>query len=148
MSLAIEIDRKQIDAMLTKFPMASKAAINTAFKKIIFNLLAKARPKTPIDKGFLRGAGMQTAFEELVGILKNTAPYARFVHDGTKPHMPPADAIAPWASRHGIPTFMVQRAIAKRGTKAQPFFADAIEESNMETNKFLDDALGDLIKHL
>jgi len=44
--------------------------------------------------------------------VTNTVPYAIFVHQGTRPHwMPP-----------GILPFPVMRAIAMRGTRAQPWF--------------------------
>lgn len=55
-------------------------------------------------------------------------PYAIFVHGDpaepgarTRPHWPPMAAIAPWAARHGIPAFLVARAIARKGTRMVPF---------------------------
>ena len=57
------------------------------------------------------------------------AKYSKFVHDGTRPHWPPPQAIAGWARRHGIPAFLVGRAISQHGTKANPFLRDAYEET-------------------
>src|SRR3990167_8971867 len=57
------------------------------------------------------------------------AKYAKFVHDGTKPHWPPPGALAGWARRHGIPEFLAARAVSQHGTKANPFLRDAYAET-------------------
>lgn len=54
-----------------------------AIKKSIIHLLGTSRMVTPIDKGFLSGAGMETDFETLTGKISNSAPYHVFVHEGT-----------------------------------------------------------------
>jgi len=56
------------------------------------------------------------------------APYPLFVHEGTRPHFPPIDAIAPWANRHGIPPFALAMSIAQKGTKANPWLERTIEK--------------------
>lgn len=45
--------------------------------------------------------------------------YAKFREFGTKPHWVPRAALQRWADVKGIPVFLVQRAIARRGTKAE-----------------------------
>jgi hypothetical protein len=55
--------------------------------------------------------------------------YAVFVHEGTRPHFPPAEPIKKWAYKKlGLrgqeldsATYLIQRKISKKGTKAQPF---------------------------
>lgn len=64
---------------------------------------------------------------DLVGEVGSTAKYWPFVEYGTRPHWPPIAAITPWANLHGIPPFLVARAIARRGTRAQPFIMPAWE---------------------
>jgi hypothetical protein len=59
----------------------------------------------------------------------STLPYAEFVETGTRPHWPPLAALQGWADRHGIPAFLVARAIAEHGTAPNPFMERAIEKS-------------------
>jgi len=55
------------------------------------------------------------------------APYPLFVHEGTRPHFPPIEAIRPWAERHGIPPFALALAIARRGTRPNPWLRRTVE---------------------
>lgn len=73
-----------------------------------------------------------------------TNPYAIYVHgeppnppERSRPHWPPIDAITPWAKRHGIPPFLVARAIARRGTKLVPFLSRGLTKAQ----SFIDDQL-------
>jgi len=59
-------------------------------------------------------------------------PLREYLKHGTRPHMPPVDAITPWAEDHGIAPWALAMSIKKKGTrandwedKAQPF-AEAI----------------------
>lgn len=124
-------------------PQITAKAIDKAIKKSIFTLLINAKKAAPRDQGFLRD-NFVTEFSLLLGVLNNTAPYAVYVHEGTRPHWPPMDAITPWANRHGIPPFLVARSIAKKGTKAQPFFQDSIEESQSDIDRFFREALDEI----
>lgn len=48
----------------------------------------------------------------------------------SRPHFPPdTQSIRGWSVRHGIPVFMVRRAISKRGTPIVPFVDEAITEA-------------------
>lgn len=61
----------------------------------------------------------------LVGQVGPSVGYGAFVERGTIPHWPPRAPLERWARRHGVPVFVVQRAIARRGTRARPFMAPA-----------------------
>ena len=87
-----------------------------------------------------------------IGVNANT-PHGIFVHEGTKPHFPPVDAIKKWVIQKGLvrkgskPTtfrsakgtnlekvaqgiaFVIARSIAKRGTKALPFLKIALAQN-------------------
>lgn len=148
-SLSVEITG--LDELIEAFkrsPQVSQKEMNKAIKKSIIKLLGTAKKKTPVDLGFLRGPGMQTSFSNLQGVLENKAPYAIYVHEGTKPHFPPLEAIAPWAERHNIPPFLVARAIAQKGTKAQPFFADAVKEEKGYVDRAFRTALENITNSL
>ena len=54
-----------------------------------------------------------------------SARYGLYVERGTRPHWPPRAPLEGWARRHGVPVFVVQRAIARKGTRARPFLLPA-----------------------
>ena len=87
MSAAIEVEIKglsEIKKSFSKAPALFTKIFDPAIKKSIFIFLGATRPFVPVDTGFLRETGMQTTFEALTGRLDNVAPYAVFVHEGTK----------------------------------------------------------------
>lgn len=69
--------------------------------------------------------------KDVAGEVGPNTGYSLYVERGTEgPRTgPPLSAIAPWAIAHGISPYLVQRAIARKGTKAQPFLLPALEES-------------------
>lgn len=64
----------------------------------------------------------------------SNVPHAIFVHEGTRPHWPPAKPIREWVRKKlNVPTkeldsvtFLVQRKISRVVTKAKPFLAVAM----------------------
>jgi len=68
-------------------------------------------------------------------LVEYTAPYALFVHDGTRPHWPPPGVLLRWVELVlGVTgqeakrvEFLVARHIAQFGTKPQPFLRDAVQ---------------------
>ena len=65
----------------------------------------------------------------LLGRVGPSAGYGLYVERGTRPHWPPRAPLEGWARRHGIPVFAVQRAIARRGTRARPFLVPAFTKN-------------------
>lgn len=66
----------------------------------------------------------------LTGEVGPTKRYGLFVERGRRPgRYPPIAAIAGWARRHGIPPFLVARAIARKGTRAQPFVQPSLDRN-------------------
>lgn len=142
----IQPDLERLVKAFSFVPDKMRAELNATIKQSIFLLLRIARPLVPVDQGYLRGPAMQTEFSDLKGALVNRAPYAIFVHEGTRPHFPPLAAIEGWADRHGIPPYLVARSIASKGTKRHPFFDDAAKEGEGQIQKFFDSALEKIIK--
>ncbi len=64
----------------------------------------------------------------LIGVVEATAPYARYVHEGTGPHpinpRRPAYALAFWWEKKG--DFVVLPSVNHPGTRPQPFLRDAL----------------------
>jgi len=136
---------EELKVAFKKSPQIVKEFIDPAIHKALFNIQAKATPHIPTDRGELRNR-QTTIFSTLKGVLENRAPYAMYVHgDGSsarsKPHFPPLEAIRRWADRHGIPPFLVARAIARKGTKLIPFYDMGIKESDAINNAVFASAL-------
>lgn len=102
--------------------------INRFLDRGAITIQGKARGKAPVDTGRLRNSiGIESGpRERTIGPNVHYGPYVEF---GTRPHWPPVSALSPWAERHGMNPYAVQRAIAARGTKAQPYLGPAAEES-------------------
>jgi HK97 gp10 family phage protein len=141
--IKVEGLNEMIDVFAQSPALASRQ-LNNAIKKSIFYIQGKAKRNAPVDVGFLRNSGFSTSFSTLKGTLRNKAPYAIFVHDGTAPHFPPIDAVTPWAERHGIPPFLVARSISFKGTKPNPFFERAINESSQSVKNNFTVALNNI----
>lgn len=86
----------------------------------------------PEHPGLLQKSHVLRVLNPFNAEVVNTAFYARFVAEGTRPHMPPASSGLPWP---------VRRAIGEHGTKAQPWFdkAFAAGEASVQANL---DAMG------
>jgi hypothetical protein len=69
------------------------------------------------------------AGETLVGEVGPSVRYGAYVERGSRPHWPPRAPLEGWARRHGVSVFVVQRAIARRGTRARPFLGPAFEKN-------------------
>jgi hypothetical protein len=140
---------KEISAAFKSSPVLVSKRINEAIKKSIITLLGEARKaETAVDTGYLRSPSMKTEFGNMTGSLKNTSKYSIFVHEGTRPHWPPIQAITPWAKRHGIPPFLVARSIARKGTKAVPFFDIAVQKSQNRIDQYFSLATENITKDL
>lgn len=88
------------------------------------------------------------------GRVRPTVQYAVFVHEGTRPHWVPSrewkpgGALHRWATRKGIPPFLVARAIARRGTKARPWMRRAYEANQGRVTELFEKAVGSVPKEL
>ena len=102
-------------------------------------IIRMARGYTPVYLGDLRdsyefemsgGAGPVSDFVFIGSPLK----YAPYVEFGTRPHWPPRAALLAWAASKGIEVFLVQRAIATRGTFGIHMLAKAVNDHIGEIN--------------
>lgn len=147
-NISIEIKGlKQLEKALVKSPEIAIAELNQAIKVSLLKLQASAIKKTPVDRGFLRNSH-KTTFKNLIGELRNTAPYAAAVHEGTKPHFPPyqpGSSLEKWGNRKGIPPFLVARKIGREGTKGVPFYDDAIKDTKTFIDSAFDSALNRIV---
>jgi HK97 gp10 family phage protein len=107
---------------------ATPAEMRGAMELSLITVESDMRRLVPRDTGQLGNSithGISGSNTDMVGVVGPTARYGAFVEFGTRPHWPPIAAISPWAYRHGIPPFIVARAIARHGTKPRPFVQPA-----------------------
>ncbi len=92
------------------------------------NAMDKLRDMKAIDTGNLRTSILvEVTGDKLTAEVGPVAPYGPYVEFGTQPHFPPLAALEDWARKHGIPAFLVAKAIARRGTFARPYLAPAYD---------------------
>ena len=110
-----------------------KNPMDSFYKRVAGTIQRKAQGYAPKDTGALRKSIRVEAprrFGKLRGIaVVVRSPYGLFVHEGTKPHMPPVSALRGWASRKGMSPWAVAYGIKRKGTKAQPFLKRAADET-------------------
>ena len=94
-----------------------------------------ARDLAPRDTGRLSGSithSIGGGGADLTGRIGPAVAYGIVIERGRRPGAkpPPVGALRPWALRRGIPEgalFVIARAIGRRGLKARPFLAPALE---------------------
>lgn len=92
-----------------------------------------ARRIAPRDTGTLASTIQSKLVPDRKGYhieLVAGVPYAIYVHQGTRAHFPPPNAVAGWAMRHDFPAkggaFLVARAISRKAQPRKPFLLEAV----------------------
>ena len=142
--ITIECKAEGLDELMRKAtPDILAGPVTEFFKRALLYMEGQAVRNAPVDTGRLRASitsALDTRSLPLWGKVTTNVFYAPYVEFGTRPHFPPPAALEVWASRHGIPTFLVCRAIARRGTKAHRFMQRAWESAQGHIAGWLDDA--------
>ncbi|RMX19072.1 HK97 gp10 family phage protein [Vandammella animalimorsus] len=93
----------------------------------------------------------------VLGVVGSASPVAAFVELGTKPHMPPIDAIQPWVKAVlGIAdpkenrrvAYLVARKIAAHGTEAKRPLGRAAEAMQPQVVRLFEDAAAQIAQRL
>ena len=91
------------------------------------NAINKLRDLKAWNTGHLAGSILVEMTEsKLAAEIGPTVDYGAYVEFGTYLRSPLMAALEDWANKHGIPVFLVCRAIARRGTFARPYLAPSI----------------------
>ena len=119
-------------------------AVERMLRRAALTIEGEAKGLAPVDTGRLR-ASITSVVEPDRAVIAPAVFYGAHVEFGTRPHWPPLAALQPWASRHGFPAgspgaFLVARAIARHGTRPQPYMQPAAEASVDEITGFAEDA--------
>lgn len=103
---------------------------------LLFERLTKHR--TPVKRGTLRRS-ITTRIEGDGdrGVIGTNLTYARYVHDGTRPHLikPRSAKMLRFKTAGGATVFA--RAVWHPGTRPQPFFREALRDGYSEAGQIL-----------
>lgn len=132
----------------------SERQLQDALNKASALVWQRSIEKAPASIGTLKKSMRRDLYPTYAQIYP-TVQYGLYVHEGTSPHWPPVSETQPggslyrWAQKKGIPPFLVARAIARRGTKPQPWLADIAKNDWKEVQEVfirsLDKIIGNLI---
>lgn len=120
--------------LLKGLPQRMQGALLRAMQDAAILIQSLAKTNAPVFRGLLRVSIVQSARQEgerLVGEVGSGLPYADVVERGRATGwFPPVDALKLWARRrlgNERLSFVVGRAIKRRGFKAQPYLVPAVE---------------------
>jgi len=122
---------EEVAAKIVLLNQFSQAAVKKQVNRAALAVQKGARERCPVDTGRLRSSIRVTFVDRMVRLtaeVGTTVEYAPYVEYGTRPHALPSGALTGWARRHGIPAYLVARAISQRGTPPRPFLYPAWEE--------------------
>lgn len=149
MEIKIEIANiNEIRSALAKSPIIVSRHTNIAIKKSLLVDLHNAKQQTtPVDTSNLIGT-WDAKFSNLSGEYGPRSKYAYWVHIGSGPHWAPIKYLEGWAKRHGINPYALQKSIAKKGTKANPFLQKAVDKAQPNINRRFEVALRDSLNEI
>lgn len=132
-----------------RYPAISEKYINQAIATSLVMILGyeKSSANTPVDTGNLKN-NWSTKFGRFEGSLFSNAPYGMAVNNGSRPHMPPMNAITTWALKRGLNPWAVAKSIAKNGTRPNPFWDRTLVANTDPVNRQMNLAISNIMKEL
>lgn len=131
------------------FPSVAEKHINTAISRSLVRILGKQKQEAPVNTGNLRD-NWTIDVGRFRGVLKSNAKYSSAIEYGTLPRFVSAETLRPWAAKRGLNPWAVSKSIAKKGTKANPFFRRSLNNAEsgveIEIEKAINATLKEIIK--
>lgn len=153
MAFEIEIENiNEIREVFRFYPKLADREIRRGLYKAGKLILRVEKRETPVGvTAQLRGSiGMRlTAGSVMITPKKK---YAIDVHEGTKPHYVPIKGkrapLRIWAIKHGINPYALQKAIARKGTKANPFVNRTVRQTREKVMKIFVQVLENILREI
>lgn len=148
----ISIDAHEVVDLAAAWKQAPEIVAEELTRSILESELLlerEVKEGTPTATGVLResiGARPpQRLADSVIGVVGTSISYAIPVELGTKPHFPPATALADWARiKLGVSAdeaqrvgFLIARAISRRGTKPAAMFQRAFQQQRGQVEAIL-----------
>ena len=121
-------------AAMRQFLSGGRGPAFMAVTKMRTVAAAKADSKVPVDTGALKRAQVKAPVvltgDKVVTGVEYLSPYARFVHEGTRPHpiVPKRKKVLAWIPR-GSGRAIYARSVNHPGTKARPWLRESLDEA-------------------
>ena len=131
-------------------------AFRGAMRRATALVTEQARRNAPVDTGRLRASitpELRVSGVNVLGVVGTNVKYAAAVELGSKPHWMPKAPLRQWVSRvlrkKGAElesvTFLIQRKIARKGTKAKPYLQPAFEANKARIVAIIGDAVAQIV---
>lgn len=124
-NIRIQVDDKQLRQALRIAPNRIVNAMHVSLNRSAVQTQRYFREQITenesIHTGELRRSVHFQFLNKLNVVIEPEAKYADFVEKGTRPHWTSVRNLERWARFRGINPYVLQRSIARKGTKAHPF---------------------------
>jgi hypothetical protein len=139
---------------LKKYPAIAIKHTDKAIAKALSLIQSEAVRNTPVgDTGRLKG-NWKINKRPLEGSLSNIMQskegryYGYDVEHGREPFYISGKQLEGWAKKKGLNPYAVSKSIARKGTKANPFFKRSVEAKADAVDKAFDEALEAIISEI
>lgn len=134
--------------MAERFPHIAEKHVNTGINRSLVRIWGKEKQEAPFGvTGSLRDRW--TLFVgHFSGYLRSQMAYSVPVHEGSRPHYVSPRALMQWATKKGLNPYAVAKSIAKKGTRANPFFQRSLDASATDVSKEFKEALVNITKEM
>lgn len=140
MAVVVSVDlrgEETIQRAMQHAPEVVEREIDTFVGEASALLEREVKERTPTTTGLLRASifsRREVSANGVLGIVGTSRPYAAYVELGTRPHWAPLQPLVDWVTlklslsgREAVRVArMVQRKIARRGTRGKKMFAEAV----------------------
>lgn len=134
---------EMVDEELSRAALEASIAVTRNVKEV-----------TPVGASRGGGEGLQASIRyqiypsagEVTGVISSPLRYVEAVEIGTRPHMPPVEALQEWAASKGLSAWAVAKSIAKHGTKGQWMFKRGFEASHSALERIADSAVSRILQ--
>lgn len=148
---------KELIKSIEKYPQLSEKHVNVAINRSLIRIQDQAKQNAPSGETQQLRQNWILKMGRFEGSLTSGAnsrggfQYGVAVEEGTKPHFIPITnnpTFQLWALRRGLNPYAVSRSVAKKGTKANPFFKKSIDQQSANVNIEFDKAISAIIEDI
>lgn len=151
MAVPIKIQIKGLKELRTVFKKSPEIVRDQLQRAITLStalVSRKAKLEAPVGVSGHLKSRIRIRISPFRGIIEPTVKYGLYVHKGTRPHWTGVGNLRKWAKRKGINPYALQKSIAKKGTKANPFMKRAAKKSESKVQAIFQRAINNITKQL
>lgn len=131
-----------------KYPKVAEKHIGTAITRALVRIWGEEKRQAPFGvSGNLRD-NWRLFTGRFFGSLTSGAPYSATVHDGGEPRYVSPVSLKAWAEKRGLNPYTVSNSIKKNGTKANPFFQRAVDNTEKGVDGEFEKALESIVQEI